>query len=115
MRQPKKVPAVFFCTDAGAEPVRDWLKELPAADRRVVGFDIATAEFGWPIGMPICRSLSSGLWEIRSRLAGGRIARVFFCIDSSSIFLLHGIIKKTQKTPKGDLDLARKRQKELDS
>jgi len=97
----------------GAEPVRDWLKELSPEDRRIIGFDIATAEFGWPVGMPLCRSLGKGLWEIRSTITGGRIARTFFCVNGGEMVLLHGFVKKTQKTPQSDLELARKRQREM--
>lgn len=111
----KKLPAVFYCTAAGNEPVREWLKTLDAADRKIVGQDIATAEFGWPVGMPVCRSLGNGLYEIRSGLASHRIARVIFCVARQRMVLLHGFIKKTQKTPKSDLDLALKRKKEVTS
>lgn len=111
----KKLPAVFYCTASGNEPVREWLKTLDAADRKIVGQDIATAEFGWPVGMPVCRSLGNGLYEIRSDLASRRIARVIFCVTKQRMVLLHGFIKKTQKTPKLDLDLARKRKKEVTS
>lgn len=80
--------------------------------RRIVGEDIATAEFGWPLGMPLCRDMGQGLHEIRSHLPHGRIARVLFAPIAGEMVLLHGFIKKTQKTPKPDLDLARKRLKE---
>lgn len=111
----KKLPAVFYCTASGNEPVREWLKELDQVDRRIVGQDIATAEFGWPVGMPVCRSLGRSLYEIRSDLASRRIARVIFCIAEQRMVLLHGFIKKTQKTPKADLELAFKRKKEVTS
>jgi len=100
--------------DKRGEPVRDWLKALPMADRRIVGFDIATAEFGRPVGMPLCRPLGGGLWEVRSSLTQGRIARVIFCAGAGRMVLLHGFVKKTQKTPQADLDLARKRPKEVE-
>ena len=111
----KKLPAVFYCTATGNEPVREWLKELDAADRRIIGYDIAIAEFGWPVGMPVCRSLGKGLYEIRSDISHGRIARVIFCIAGQRMVLLHGFIKKTQKTQKTELDLALKRKKEVTS
>lgn len=111
--QIKRLPAIFYRSTSGAEPVRDWLKALLEADRRIVGFDIATAEFGWPVGMPLCRPLGGGLWEVRSSLTQGRIARVIFCASAGRMVLLHSFVKKTQKTPQPDLDLARKRQKEL--
>jgi phage-related protein len=109
----KKLPAAFYCTAAGREPVREWLKGLDEADRRTVGQDIATAEFGWPVGMPVCRSLGKGLYEIRSDISHRRTTRVIFCVTAEQMVLLHGFIKKTQKTPKSDLDLALKRKKEL--
>jgi phage-related protein len=111
----KKLPAAFYCTALGNEPVREWLQSLAPADRRIIGQDIATAEFGWPVGMPVCRSLQGGLYEIRSNLTSRRIARVMFCVAGGRMVLLHGFIKKTQKTPKVDLDLALKRKKEVTS
>ena len=109
----KKLPAAFYATANGNEPVREWLKDLNAEDRRRVGEDIATAEFGWPVGMPLCRSLGQGLYEIRSDISDRRIARVIFAVIGAQMVLLHGFVKKTQKTPKPDLDLARKRLKEV--
>ena len=111
----KKLPAVFYSTASGKEPVREWLKTLDAADRKIVGRDIATAEFGWPVGMPVCRSLGDGLYEIRSDLPSHRIARVIFCVARQHMILVHGFIKKTPKTLQTDLDLARKRRKEVTS
>ncbi len=106
----KKVPAIFFRTEAGREPVRDWLKALPYPnDRKRIGEDIKTVEFAWPIGMPVCRPLGQGIYEVRSDLIHNRIARVLFYIDrKSGMVLLHGFIKKTQKTPDKDLALARR-------
>lgn len=104
----KRLPAVFFRTEAGGEPVREWLKSLPAVERRLIGTDIKTVEFGWPIGMPVCRSLAKGLHEVRTDLPGNRIARVLFYVDKlGRMVLLHGFIKKTQRTPDEDLELAR--------
>ena len=79
----------------------------------MIGEDVASAEYGWPVGMPVCRALGAGLWEIRSSLAGNRVARVMFCVARSRMVLLHGLIKKTQRTPAEDLALARKRMKEI--
>jgi len=109
-KEGKRVPAIFFRTEAGREPVRDWLKNLPLPeDRKRIGEDIKTVEFGWPIGMPVCRALGRGVYEVRSNLAGNRIARVLFYIDKRGrMVLLHGFIKKTQKTPDEDLELARR-------
>jgi phage-related protein len=102
----------FFRTDAGAEPVRDWLKELPAIDRKTIGEDIKTVQFGWPLGMPLVDHLTGDIWEVRIRLKG-RIARVLFSLDGNAMVLLHGFIKKQQSTPKPDLDLALNRLKVL--
>lgn len=107
----KRLPARFYRTDGGREPVREWLKGLEPDDRRVIGEDIKDVEFSWPIGMPLVRSLGQGIWEVRSSLAGGRIARVLFCIESDCMVLLHGFMKKTQKTPQREIDLAVKRRK----
>src|ERR1700681_1804609 len=108
-RQGKLVPAIFFRTEAGGEPVRDWLKGLPSPeDRKRIGADIKTVEFGWPIGMPVCRPLGGGIYEVRTTLAQNRIARVLFYIDKKDrMVLLHGFVKKTRKTPDQDLALAR--------
>lgn len=107
----KKIPAVFYRTAQGAEPVRDFLLALPREDRRIVGTDIATVEYGWPVGKPTCAPLGLGLWEVRSTLTTNRIARVIFTLHDSRMVLLHGFIKKTQKTPPADLEIARKRMK----
>ena len=110
------MPAMFYRSAAGSEPVRNWLRALSKDDKCIVGRDIATVEFGWPVGMPTCRSLTSrrGLWEVRSSLRGNRISRVLFFISAGQMILLHGFIKKSQQTPDDDLDLAVKRKKEFD-
>lgn len=105
-RDGKQLTVVFYRTSAGTEPVRDWLKELTREERKTIGIDIKTVEFGWPIGMPICRSLGKGIWEVRSALPRGRIARVLFGISETRMVLLHGFIKKTRATPKRDMDTA---------
>jgi phage-related protein len=107
---PKRIEVVFFRTRAGGEPVREWLRSLsPIEDRKQIGVDIKTVEFGWPIGMPVCRPLGDGLYEVRSNLTQNQIARVLFYIDAKGrMVLLHGFIKKTQKTPPAQLELARK-------
>jgi phage-related protein len=106
----KRIHAFFFRTAAGGEPVREWLKSLqPIEDRKRIGTDIRTVEFGWPIGMPTCRALHDGLYEVRTNLTHGRIARVLFYIDvQGRMVLLHGFIKKTRKTPDEDINLARR-------
>jgi phage-related protein len=104
----KRIPALFFGTEAGGEPVRDWLKGLPLSeDRRRIGYDIETVEFGWPLGMPTCRPMSDGIYEVRANLARNRIARVLFYVDKKGrMVLLHGFIKKTRRIPAEDLTLA---------
>jgi phage-related protein len=104
----KKITAVFFATETGAEPVREWVRALSPEDRQRIGDDIRTVEFGWPVGMPVCRPLSKGLYEVRTNLKD-RIGRVLFTIDGDEMVLLHGFIKKSQATPENDLTLARMR------
>ena len=110
----KRVPLVFFRTDAGSEPVREWLLELPRPDRRIVGAGLKNLEFGWPIGMPLCRALGRGLFELRVSLRSRRIARVMLCVHDKELFALPGFIKKTQKTSQSDLMLARSRKRQLE-
>lgn len=98
----------FFRTETGHEPVREWLRALPRDDRRTIGEDIKTVQFGWPLGMPLVRKLDTGLWEIRSRLIG-RTARTLFTAGEGRMVLLHGFVKKSQKTPLEDLQLAKNR------
>ena len=108
-----EIPVVFYRTSTGTEPVLDWLRSLPAEDRRAIGTDLATVQFGWPTGMPLCRSLGGGLWEVRSALPSHRFARLLFFVAGNRIGVVHGFIKKTQKTPAVDLALARRRMKEM--
>ena len=112
--QPQKIPLVFFRTAAGSEPVRDWLKELPEQERRAIGMDLLRAQWGWPAGMPLCRAMGGGLWEIRTDLPTGRTARVLICFHREHLVALHGFIKKTRKTPEDDLALAQKRKREME-
>jgi len=109
----KRLPAAFYALPSGREPVRDWLKSLDREDRRIVGEDIKDAEYSWPIGLPLCRPFGDGLWEVRSTLTQGRIARVMFCVEQGRMVLLHAFIKKTQRTPGADLALATRRMKEI--
>jgi phage-related protein len=108
----KKLEIVFYKTDQGNEPVREWLQKLFKADKKIIGEDIKTVQYGWPLGMPLVRNMGNGLWEIRSSLRG-KIARVLFCMHESMIVLLHGFIKKTQKTPSDELKLAMKRMRTI--
>ena len=111
---PKKIPLVFFRTLAGNEPVREWLKELLEEERQVIGRDIMRAQWRWPVGMPLCRPMGGGLWEIRTDLPTNRTARVLLCLYREHLVALHGFIKKTRATPDEHLALARKRKKDLE-
>lgn len=102
----------FYATTKGVEPVRDWLRDLPPESRKIIGDDIKTVQFGWPLGMPLVRSMSGGLWEVRSHLRDG-IARVLFMTHGARMVLLHGFVKKTRGTPNQDLGLARARMREV--
>lgn len=102
----------FFANSNGSEPVREWLKGCSSADRKKIGEDIKTVQFGWPLGMPLVRSIGDGIWEVRIRLEN-RIARVLFAFIGSNMVLLHAFIKKQQTTPASDLDLAKDRLKLL--
>jgi phage-related protein len=110
----KKIVGRFYATATGRRPVREWLLARHKDDRRIIGHDIQKVKFGWPIGMPYCRSLGHGLWEVRSDLSGGRIVRVIFCIVKDEMVLLHGFEKKTQKTSQHDIGLALRRKREID-
>ena len=107
-----RLKVVFFRSERGSEPVREWLKSLAVDEKRIIGEDIKTVQFGWPVGMPIVRKLEPGLWEVRSRLVH-RIARVLFTIQDDKMVLLHGFIKKSDKTPQDDLSLVRQRLAQL--
>lgn len=107
-----KLAVVFYRSESGREPVRDWLKRLKQVDKKIIGEDIKTLQFGWPIGMPLVRSLAEGIWEIRSSLSDKRIARILLFMDTNIIVLLNAFIKKTQKTPKVEIDIALKRKRQ---
>jgi len=108
----KKIAVTFFATEGGKEPVHEWLLSLSHQDQKRIGDDLRTVEFGWPIGMPVCRPLGKGLYEVRTNLTD-RIARVLFTIEDADMVLLHGFIKKSQTTPVTDLELARARLRNL--
>ena len=112
---PKLIPLRFWRSAAGREPVRDWLSEMPRDDQRVIGRDIAKVQFGWPIGLPLCRPLSGGMWEVRSSLPSRREARVLFGFHEGELIALHAFYKKTQRTEPEELALARERLKEAKS
>jgi len=109
-----RLKVVFYRTELGNEPVREWLKNLTREEKKIIGEDIKTVQFGWPIGMPLIRKLESDIWEVRSHLKN-RIARVLFTIITDKMILLHGFIKKSQKTSQDDITLAKKRATEVRS
>lgn len=111
-RKLPKLSVRFYREESGAEPVRDWLKSLPADEKREIGTDIKTVQFEWPLGMPRVDHVGSGIWEVRTRLAT-RLARVLFIMSGNEMVLLHGFIKKERKISKSDLDLARERLKKV--
>jgi phage-related protein len=113
MRDPLKIPLIFYRSSAGAEPVREWLRSLDTADRNAIGQDLMRVQFRWPVGMPLCRPLGAGLWEVRTKLSNNRIARVLFFVGDERIGVVHGFIKKTRKTPMDAIALADKRMKEM--
>ena len=112
--RPRKIPVVFYRTRAGSEVVRNWLRGLDEEQRNAIGQDLMRVQYRWPVGMPLCRAMGDGLWEVRSDLPSNRIARVLFSVHESKIVVLHGFIKKTQRTPNEDLELARRRKREFD-
>ena len=99
---------VFYRSSLGREPVREWLRSLDPLSKRIFGEDIKTVQYGWPLGMPLVRSLGGGIWEVRSQLPGGA-GRILFVAVADTMILLHGFVKKTQKTPSQDLEVARRR------
>ncbi len=109
MKDAPVLRVVFFRTALGREPVREWLKSLEKQHRKIIGEDIKLVQFRWPLGMPTVRKIETDLWEVRTRLPKGQIARVFFTVKEGEMVLLHGFIKKSQKTPGHDLKLARER------
>ena len=110
----KRIPLVFYRLRPGHEPVRAWLKDLPEEERHAIGTDLLRAQWRWPVGMPLCRPLGNGLWEVRTDLPTKRTARVLLCLYREHLVALRGFIKKTRMTPDEDLAVARKRKKELE-
>ena len=110
--EPRLQVRFYRTAAAGNEPVREWLKALPPEERKIIGDDLKTAQYGWPLGMPLIRKLEPGLWEVRSRL-DDRIARVIVTVEDEQMVLLHGLIKKAEKIPPQDLQLARQRLRAL--
>lgn len=106
---------VFYNTQAGNEVVLNFIRQLPADDKKKVGEDLMTVQIGYPMGLPLCRPLESGLMEVRTSLPSKREIRMIFAFDGRAqrLVVLHAFIKKTQQTPKADLDLAKTRKNEF--
>jgi phage-related protein len=109
----RPLPLQFWLSPMGQEPVREWLASLAPEDKKVIGRDIAKVQYRWPLGLPLCRPLGNGLWEVRSSLPSKREARVIFGFQASGLIALHAFIKKSQTTAEFDLALARKRWKDM--
>jgi phage-related protein len=103
-----RLKVIFYKSQNGKEPVRDWLKSFPLQDKKAIGEDIKTVQFGWPLGMPLVRKLEAGLWEVRSNTSAGTV-QIIFTIQKELMVLLHGFVKKSTKTPLDDLSIARQR------
>lgn len=110
---PKPIPMVFYRTPADSEVVREWLRDQEPEPRGRIGRGLGRLQYGWPVGMPLCRSLGAGLWELRVDLGDGTTARLLFAFVQGAILVLHGFIKKTRATPPQDLELARARLREF--
>lgn len=110
----RKAPVIFYRTPSGGNVVLDWIKSLTPEERAAIGQDLMRVQFRWPVGMPLCRPMGDGLWEVRSDLPGHRTARLLFCPVDGDLVVLHGFIKKTRTTPHDDMKLARARQREFD-
>jgi len=108
MEVDRPLRVVFFKLDTSHEPVRDWLKSLSKEDCKTIGTDILSVQYAWPVGKPLVDNLGDGIWEVRSRL-DNRIARTLFAVIDQEIVLWHGFIKKQQKAPQDELELAKKR------
>lgn len=109
----RRLPVFVYRTEAGTEPVRNWLNGLTPEDRKAIGLDLLRVQEQWPIGMPVCRSLGKGLFEVRTNISGNRATRVLLFADEGRIGVLHGFVKKTPKTPGAERELARRRMKEM--
>ncbi len=103
---------VFYQSEKNKEPVREWLKNLSQCEKKLIGEAIKTVQFSYPIGMPLVRKMSPNLWEVRINLSD-KISRVLFTIKNQKMILLHGFIKKSQKTPNKELEIAEIRLKNL--
>lgn len=111
--EPPKIPLVFYRAASGSEPVRDWLKDMPREDRLAIGGDLQRIQYRWPVGMPLCRAMGGGLWEVRTNLPSKTTARVLICFHAGVLYAVHGFVKKSRKTPDDDLKCGRERMKDV--
>jgi phage-related protein len=104
----------FYETPSGRPVILEWLRSFDKPDRAILGFDLKRVQFGFPMGLPLCRSLGGGLWEVRSSLSGNReVLMVFFHeTQQKMLVVVHGFIKKSQKTPQADIEIASRRMKD---
>jgi phage-related protein len=105
---------IFYKEDSGREPVIEWLNRLDKQERIKIGEDLQTLQYRWPLGMPLVKPLGKGLWELRTKLSN-RIARIIFVVQDSYIIILNGFIKKTEKTPLREIEIAQTRLKKIGS
>ena len=94
--------------------VEDEILQLPAGFvARFLRYAERIVVYGPNLGMPHTRPMGKGLFELRLKAAEG-IARVFYCVlVGRRIVMLHQFIKKSEKTPRKELDIARTRMKEV--
>ncbi len=109
----KTITVKFYQSESGNEPVKVWLQSLSKEDKKIIGEDVKTVEYGWPLGMPLVRKLERNLWEVRIDLTNKEIARLFFTVKDGLMVLLHGFKKKSQKTPANDLKIAQDRRDQV--
>lgn len=104
----------FYQTSNGRPVLLEWLRAFDKSDRAILGFDLKRVQLGFPMGLPLCRSLGGGLWEVRSSLGGNREVRMIFFHDPEhqALVVVHGFVKKSQKTPKSEIDIAIRRMRE---
>lgn len=105
---------LFYRTIAGRDVIKEWLRSFDKPDRAILGYDLKRVQIGFPMGLPLCRSLGGGLWEVRSSLGGNREVRMIFFHDAAhrALVVVHGFVKKSQKTPKAEIDIAVRRMRE---
>ena len=108
MEREKPLTTAFFQTEQGNQPCRDFILGLSRDDKREVGTKIFEVQKGFTLGLPLVRKMENDLWEIRVNLTDG-ICRIFFTVAENMMILLHGFVKKSQKTPQNELATAQNR------